>query len=329
MNRELKLALIIGFSLVLLVTVLISDHLSKARGMKLAEPETTPGVIQANTPSEPIASIPGVPAPRQTAVTPTNTGGGLALGDPSPDTAATSIPTDIGVQRIDQINASGGSLAPVDLSGPRTSPSDQSLIDAAKKQNVRLEPLTPEPEPLTVMPGKPAVAEPRTTVAPAMREYVVVDGDSMVKIAKKTLGDGGKWKLIADANPKTVGKKGEVRAGTKLQIPVIDSPIAQNTKAPVRFVDSHQSPIDFGPPSKSASKPDPKAQTGRLADAGPLPTRKTSTKTYVVKPGDTLNTIAKRLLGSASRTEDLLRANPDLENEDHIQVGDEIKLPMS
>ena len=31
MTRELKLALIVGFSLVLVVTVLISDHLSQAR----------------------------------------------------------------------------------------------------------------------------------------------------------------------------------------------------------------------------------------------------------------------------------------------------------
>ena len=36
MTRELKLALIVGFALVLVVTVLISDHLSHARQTELA-----------------------------------------------------------------------------------------------------------------------------------------------------------------------------------------------------------------------------------------------------------------------------------------------------
>ena len=72
-------------------------------------------------------------------------------------------------------------------------------------------------------------------------------------------------------------------------------------------------------PTKPLSKPD-------IAKAD---TKKAAPTTYTVKPGDTLNTIAKRLLGSASRTDDLIRANPDLESEDAIQVGDVIKVPMS
>lgn len=47
LTRELKLALIVGFSLVLVVTVLISDHLSKARTASLAlEPVQEPAIPQ-------------------------------------------------------------------------------------------------------------------------------------------------------------------------------------------------------------------------------------------------------------------------------------------
>lgn len=343
MNRELKLALIIGFSLVLLVTVLISDHLSKARGVKLAAPDVTPNLVKASEPVEPISGLPGVPVSK-TAATEPNAGPSsghdrLALGNES------HLPVPQG--EIPEINQGkdGGTLGPVDLSGgKKPSDSDQRLIDEARKSGVELTPpLTPPPEQIELTPGKPRLVGSNET--PKMREYTVVEGDSMVKIAKKTLGDANKWNLIAQANPKAVGKKGEIRVGAKLQIPVLDLPIAKDTG--VKIIDPlQQSPIDFGPSGKVASntpakkttkpeakptaKPDAKgSKAPAKADIAKADPKKSAPTTYTVKQGDTLNTIAKRLLGSASRTEDLIRANPDLESEDAIQVGDVIKVPMS
>ncbi len=343
MNRELKLALIIGFSLVLLVTVLISDHLSKARGVKLAMPDVTPNLVKASEPVEPISGLPGVPVNKTAATEPTaGPAAGhdrLAMGHEEP----APLPLPEAPMTIDPMKDNGGMLKPVDLSGgKKPSNSDQKLIDAAAKGGVQLDPLAGT-EQVPIHPGPPELTG--GSAAPKMREYTVVEGDSMVKIAKKTLGDANKWNLIAQANPKAVGKKGEIRVGAKLQIPVLDLPIAKDMG--VKIIDPlQQSPIDFGPSGKVASntpakkttkpevkpaaKPDVKgSKAPSKADIAKADPKKAAPTTYTVKQGDTLNTIAKRLLGSASRTEDLVRANPDLESEDTIQVGDVIKVPMS
>lgn len=323
MNRELKLALIIGFSLVLLVTVLISDHLSKARGVRLATPDVTPNLVKASEPTEPISGLPGLPPPKQAASGQANTNGGLAMGNAeAAPPAPTLAPTEHTISTLDQIP---NGLRRVDLNPPSANvPRDE--IEAAKRDGKLVPTLTPEPEPIDVTPRRPDPA--KAPVGPAMREYVVVEGDSMVKIARKLLGDGSKWTLIAQANPKSVGKKGEVRVGTKLQVPVLDSPIARG--GGVKIIDplmTEQSKIDFGTPGKVAINT-PGKKTAK-PDAKKPEAKKPEAKTYTVRPGDTLNDIAKRLLGSASRTEDLLRANPSLESADEIQAGDVLKLPMS
>lgn len=55
MTRELKLALIVGFSVMLLVTVLISDHLSRGRKAQTQAqlPEQPPVVVAAEAPKQP------------------------------------------------------------------------------------------------------------------------------------------------------------------------------------------------------------------------------------------------------------------------------------
>lgn len=339
-NRELKLALIIGFSLVLLVTVLISDHLSKARGVKLAAPDVTPNLVKASEPVEPISGFPGMPANKTATAEPSSTPvdgrDRLAMGN-----EASPAPTPEAPVSIDQ-GRHGGSLPPVILNPPKANNADERLVNEAAKVGVKLDPLAGT-EQVPIHQGTPeTVGGPSS---PKMREYTVVEGDSMVKIAKKTLGDANKWNLIAQANPKAVGKKGEVRIGARLQIPVLDLPIAKDSG--VKIIDPlQQSPIEFGPsgrvasniPEKKQAKPEAKPTTKPDAkstkpaskpDIAKADTKKAAPTTYTVKPGDTLNTIAKRLLGSASRTDDLIRANPDLESEDAIQVGDVIKVPMS
>jgi len=55
-TRELKLALIVGFALVLTVAILVSDHLSKARTANLATIGGTTKVV-AKVPDSPIRSL--------------------------------------------------------------------------------------------------------------------------------------------------------------------------------------------------------------------------------------------------------------------------------
>ncbi len=56
--------------------------------------------------------------------------------------------------------------------------------------------------------------------APAMAaEYTVVKGDSLSKIAEKTLGDAGRWKEIYEANKDTVKDPNKIYVGQRLTIP--------------------------------------------------------------------------------------------------------------
>jgi nucleoid-associated protein YgaU len=51
------------------------------------------------------------------------------------------------------------------------------------------------------------------------RTWLVRDGDSLRRIARKCYGDEKLWKAIADANPGKIGREDSVRAGVELTIP--------------------------------------------------------------------------------------------------------------
>lgn len=53
----------------------------------------------------------------------------------------------------------------------------------------------------------------------ASDSYVVVKGDTLWKVAKKTYGDGNKWKKIFDANRNQLPNADALRPGMKLKIP--------------------------------------------------------------------------------------------------------------
>jgi len=64
-----------------------------------------------------------------------------------------------------------------------------------------------------------------------LERYTVVDGDSMWIIARKTLGSGAKWELIAKANPMIDPLK--IKPGDELIIPKVQAergPIAEKTQ---------------------------------------------------------------------------------------------------
>jgi len=51
--------------------------------------------------------------------------------------------------------------------------------------------------------------------------------------------------------------------------------------------------------------------------------------TYTVVKGDTLGTIAAKLLGAASRYTEIVKANPQITNPNLIQVGQVINIPTT
>jgi nucleoid-associated protein YgaU len=78
-------------------------------------------------------------------------------------------------------------------------------------------------------PPKSAVSKDLTTAAPSAakapelpggpRVHVVKDGESLWKIAKVELGDGGRWNEIFDANRDVMSKPEAVHVGMRLRIP--------------------------------------------------------------------------------------------------------------
>lgn len=55
---------------------------------------------------------------------------------------------------------------------------------------------------------------------------------------------------------------------------------------------------------------------------------KTQPKTYTIKKGDTLYSIAKKYLGNGNRYTDILKLNPNIKA-DNLQIGATIKLPTN
>jgi len=54
---------------------------------------------------------------------------------------------------------------------------------------------------------------------PAYNLYTIVSGDTLSKIAKRSLGDASKWKLIFEANRDVIKDPDKIFPGQKIKIP--------------------------------------------------------------------------------------------------------------
>jgi nucleoid-associated protein YgaU len=154
----------------------------------------------------------------------------------------------------------------------------------------------PASNPVTPMASKPAGASaPRApapvahtmnaTTAPASSSYTVQKGDSLMRIAAKTLGSKERWTEIRDVNHGL--DPHSLHVGQKLVIPA-----SAKAGADAKHV---------VPAKKSATAPaSEKPASG-------------STDTYLVKKGDTLKSIAERHLGSRERWKEIASANPKVD----------------
>lgn len=221
MTRELKLALIFGFSLLLVVTVLISDHLSKARDAKLA----------ADLPEAP-ALVPAAPREVLVASEPRLPNTPIMTGDPAPQdsgfkSASKATQEAQPADHTPEEFVQGGKPTRVAERAPRN---DDTFIiprggtplvgtvstglDEAARNIVN----PAQPDRVGAAPEKNADIE-QSPAAATARMHTVANGETLIKIAKKYYGNSANWKRIAEANPKLIGKNGEVRVGAKLTIP--------------------------------------------------------------------------------------------------------------
>ena len=157
------------------------------------------------------------------------------------------------------------------------------------------------PQPTTVpvyASPAPEVAPVRSTPPPAATgvQYTVQKGDSLIRIAARTLGSGSRWTEIQSLNG-NLDPRG-LRPGMKLVLPA-----------------SARIPSGAASPAKS---------TGKSPAAKPAATA--ATGTYVVRAGDTLSGIASRLLGDGDRWREIVAANPGLDPK-RLLVGKSISVP--
>jgi nucleoid-associated protein YgaU len=154
-----------------------------------------------------------------------------------------------------------------------------------------------------------APAGPSSSMA-GVKEYTIQPGDSLSKITAKFLGryTPANAAIILSLNPKLKANPDRIIVGETCQVPASPEAAASlRPTAPAR------------PESAKAAeqKPADKPVKSPAAD-----------KTYTVKKGDTLWSIAAKQLGNGVRHKDILKLNADqLDTADDLQPGMKLKLP--
>jgi nucleoid-associated protein YgaU len=208
-TREQKLGLIVGFSVVLLLGVLLADHLSRARTEQLYADDAPDGpLVIPSVDVPPLAGAEGLP-------TPTLARGGMESGfidEPAPvltPTAAVTEPT-------------GDGPAGFDLAQSPTVGDVRSIFDPVRAL------VTPppsqaagaavEPRPAVVLPGFVPVDDDGSTAARELT-HTVKSGETLFAISSRYYGNGHLWRDLARHNAGLVGDNGMVGIGVVLRIP--------------------------------------------------------------------------------------------------------------
>lgn len=355
MTRESKLAVILGFAVVLVVAALISDHFSHARQAKIGTDLTaeTPRYFGATPPglSTPIGSTNSLDSSKSPFVETENNSnkvGAVRESGSSTDGSAKK-PVAGAHEVIDMGDRSGKPKGTV----PGTTGKDESTT------------------PTGTRPPERAVAQADLPITTGkVKDYKIQENDSLYKIAKVSYGDASLWEELANYNKGRVGAKNALRVGNMLVIPPKDVLLGKaqlppagvaipdkSKKAEVRNPTNDDKPVPGGtgysndkpsevrrvainnadPRNDRLIKPSPVTPSGASGDKPGDKKKKTDADTentsaksvdYIVHRGDHLSSIAKNRLGSTKRIGDILRLNPSLDDEDAITEGMVLKLPV-
>jgi nucleoid-associated protein YgaU len=341
-TRELKLALIVGFALVLVVTVLISDHLSHARQTelagnippepaKVAEPPTiamgndsSPFNDAAPTPTPVANNTPNTPAPIVTepAFEPTVLTQGAGRGGNSAATTPTPIAGGPHDPLFEEIKRQGGTVH------GDTIVLNQSPVAAKTVKEPLPDGIPQNVPPVHVLP--PVVPAPTKTPAVADTTYTVAAGDSFFKISKQYYNDGKVWRKLAKYNK--MDESAQLKVGTKLNIPSSEVLLGKKAVTATAVL-----PTAPAPTPVVATKPTHTPSTTGImltGSGGPVnlgsntPAPATKGHTYTVKKGDTLAIIAQHELGNSKRAHEIAELNKKtIKDPDNVPLGAVLTLP--
>lgn len=235
MTREIKLALILGFALVLTVGILVADHFSTAQNASLAaiDPaESQHSPVQrfvdrsrdfiTNRP-EPLAQVttgtdetPEAHAETQQTQAPQQPRSIVMGGPTQPDTdPQQQTPTINAGERLYTVKP-GESLWGIAQAiygdGAR-------WRDIAERNQGRINTDGGvEKGTVLIIPNAPSSA-PRSTPPQAPATYTVKPGDTLSEIAQQTLGTASRWKEILELNADKISAADEIYAGLVLKLP--------------------------------------------------------------------------------------------------------------
>lgn len=306
MTRENKLALVVGFGLLLFVGILVSDHFSAAQRQettKLSASDT--GRDRAARPITIAAVTP--PAASATTVQPE------PMAAPAPVVQPTNGVTPISSQ---------------------PEPVRQTLV---------MEPAAPvKPAATKTQESEPGVrmhpiAEGETLFSICKKEYN--DGSLSLALAKynknvipdpKKLRKGVTIRIPSAETLRGEGKSTRVEAAPRqpasnevLALAAADVIAAETKTAPGGVVNVELAPGGKGA-SKSATKSTQSADASKSGAKTTAPSDASKGSTYTVRKGDTLYSIAQRELGSKGRWQEIAALNG---GSDSLSPGTTIKLP--
>jgi LysM repeat protein len=321
-TREHKLALIVGFSLVLLVGVLIADHLSLARRVQIStvgDRELTlaqgPSILVADPLRGLETALPHqllpIPEPRgEVLVDPLVAPSSLAATGGSTEAEVAPIEIMQGRPRqemqlasisdsdlIEQVRRMGGSIRERGGHLEILPPAAELQRPTAERSGAAGAAMrTPTPANSTT---PPAAAARSGSAAVQEKMYVVQGGDTYMKIAQRHYGTSQVWRELAKYNG---ADDGVVRLGSTIRIPSRE--------------------MLTGRPAPTPATPNPAAQP---APAKPGRTE-LAAMTYTVKRGETLGEIAQKVLGTSRRWKELAEYNK-LDDPDHVEAGTVLRVP--
>lgn len=308
-TRELKLSLILGFSLVLVVTVLVSDYLSKARSTRLDG---------------------------------TNPGAPVAMSEPHPKADELKSKTEQQEERLAAAEREQAQLVSNPHPTPKTftpdGPSPRSGLVEASNAGELAKGNEAEHAPFEINQGRDRVnslpagrsaGDGSPVVASNDRTHTVVSGDTLYQLAQKYYRNGSYHAQLQKYNEL---KSSGLKVGTTIKIPTVEvltgrmsaptqprPQLAINDLKPLMDVDREQDSGAEMPKAEVAKPEAPKAEAAKPAvKAG----------SYTVKKGDTLGHIAQRELGTSKRSSEILSLNSGvLKAPEDLRVGMVIKLP--
>jgi LysM repeat protein len=350
-TREHKLALIVGFSLILLVGVLISDHLSRARQAQVGPVTTHEAQVGDTTfpaPIDPILAIENAPRPSVPSLIRDGTqvasghpeptsGGGVAqpFTPAGPETGALIYPpSPASGQR--QAAAGGPREIPTEITTIKPQDTDAAFIEHVRATGGKASFINNEwvitPAALVQSDtSKPKPPRAEAASAAPLKTYTIQKGDNLTRLAAKEYGDGKLWTKLAKFNG--IGDEdGTVQLGRTIKLPPKD--VLLGKAAQPQLVN----PAPNATPARQHEPGPVKPGRTELVNRGvPAPAAKDLPKnktlgthepviTYIVKKGETLGDIAKRTLGSSRRWPELAEFNK-LDDEDHLPAGTVLKVP--